>query len=30
MFITQNGSSNEEIIGMVTSEDVALIDDFIV
>jgi hypothetical protein len=30
MFITQNGTSHGKIIGMIGSEDVALIDDFVV
>lgn len=30
MFITQNGRSDEDIVGIVWDKDVALIDDFVV
>jgi hypothetical protein len=30
MFITEKGTSNEKIIGMIGADDVALIDDFVV
>jgi hypothetical protein len=30
MFITQKGTSQEKIMGMIAADDVALIDDFVV
>lgn len=30
MFITEKGGSNEKIIGMISSDEVALIDDFVI
>jgi hypothetical protein len=30
MFITPKGTSHEKIIGMISGDDVALIDDFVI
>jgi len=30
LFITENGTSAEKIIGMISGNDVALIDDFVI